>query len=347
MISDLFRNNLKNFKPYEAEKNNFSIRLDANESFLNFPEELKKELLSAVESTLFNRYPDPESSEVCKLYADYAETSLGNIMSGNGSDELIQIIVNAIISDREKVMTLSPDFSMYSIYTRLAGGIPVEFQLGSNFELDVDTFIEKTNSEGAKLVFISNPNNPTGGIIPRESLCKIMENIRSIVVIDEAYYEFYGESLVDKINTYENLIILRTCSKAVGLAALRLGFLIANRVLVNELKKVKPPFNVNAVTQSIAAVILKRPEFIKRNVKTILKERSYFINGLEQIKNITIYQTEANFILIESNFIDEFKKKALKAGISVRSYSSPRLKNCLRVTVGNREENKVFIESLI
>lgn len=346
MINDLFREDLKSFKPYEVDKNNYTIRLDANESFLNFSEELKEELINSIGNIFFNRYPDSDSIEICKLYADYAGVNFKNVMAGNGSDELIQIIVNAIIKAGDKVMMLTPDFSVYNIYTKLVGGMPVEFQLNNNFELDVEALITKVNFEEVKLIFISNPNNPTGGVIPEEQLIRIITETKSIVVIDEAYYEFYGETLVDKINIHENLVILRTCSKAIGLAALRLGFLITNKLLMNEFKKVKLTYNVNTVTQSIAAVVLKKPDLIKKNIEFILKEREYLLSELKKIKGITIYPTKANYVLIESRFKDELRKKTLGCGISVRNFSSPRLKNCLRITVGNREENKAFIDSI-
>jgi len=346
MINKFFREDLKTFKPYETEKNTCNIKLDANESFLNFPKELKKELLDSIEKTLFNRYPDPSSEEICRLYGKYAGTNFKNIIAGNGSDELIQIIINAFIGYKDKVMTLSPDFSMYEIYTKLAGGIHIEFELDNNFKLDTTAFIEKANIENVKLVFISNPNNPTGGVIPEKDLLNIIENINSIVVIDEAYYEFYGKTLIDKIDTYENLIILRTCSKALGLAALRLGFLITNEILLSEIKKAKPPFNVNSITQSVAAVILRNPDFIKNNINIILKERDYLYNALRKIKGIKIYDTSANFILVEGNCTHDLKEKALNASISIKSFGSPRLKNCLRITVGSRKENEAFINSI-
>jgi histidinol-phosphate aminotransferase len=345
MIKDLFRKDLKDFKPYELEENNYSIRLDANESFLNFPIELENELLKEVRTSLFNRYPDPFSTKVCSLYADYADTSYKNIIAGNGSDELIQIIVNTFISPGDKVMLLSPDFSMYRLYTKLAGGTPVEFELGNNFEFDAEAFTEKANCERAKLVFISNPNNPTGGVIAEDKLLMVVERCKSIVVIDEAYYEFYGKSLIDKINNYENLVILRTCSKAMGLAALRLGFLITNVVLIEEFKKTKPPFNVNSMTQAIASVLLSKPEYIRRNVESIAKERNYLIEKLRCLSGLFVYPTESNFILIEGDYIEEIKNRALQSGISIRSFRTPRLKNCLRVTVGSREENTAFLNS--
>ena len=237
MVRDLFRQDLKEFKAYEAEQNNCSIKLDANESFLTLQKEIEDGLIESIKNTPLNRYPDPASKQVCSLYADYAGVDTKNVMAGNGSDELIQITINAFIDKGDKVMFLNPDFSMYGIYTKLARGVPVEFLLDEKFKFDVDKLISRVNSEDIKLLFISNPNNPTGGVIAEADLLKVIKNCNCIVVIDEAYYEFYGETVVDKINAFENLIVTRTCSKALGLAALRLGFLITNEVLIQEIKK--------------------------------------------------------------------------------------------------------------
>lgn len=346
MINSFFREDLKDFKAYEAEKNDFRVRMDANESFLGFPKELKDKLLEAVENFMFNRYPDPAASDVCRAYADYAKVDFNNLMAGNGSDELIQITVNTFINTGDKVMVLNPDFSMYSIYTKLAGGVPIEFNLDEDFKLDVEGLINKVNSEKVKLLFISNPNNPTGGVISRETIIKIIERCNCIVVIDEAYYEFYGNTVTDLIDKYENLIVLRTCSKAMGLAALRIGFLITNITLLKELKKVKPPYNLNAITQTIASIVLKEPEIIYNNIKAILEERDFLLQGLKEIDNIKIYPTDTNFITIELEDAAKVNEEFLEKGIKVRSFKAGRLKNCLRITVGSRAENEEFLKVL-
>lgn len=347
MVSNFFRKDLERFKPYKAEENNLSIKMDANESFLDFPEELRSKFLESVQLTFLNRYPDPYSREVCKLYADYAKVNHENVMAGNGSDELIQIIINAFITSGDKVMALNPDFSMYSIYTKIAGGVPVEYNLDEDFKLDTEGLISKVNRQEIKILFLSNPNNPTGGVIPKETILKIIKECKCIVVIDEAYYEFYGSTMVDNIENYGNLIVLRTCSKALGLAALRLGFLITNNRVMYEIKKVKPPYNVNSITQKIGEVILSNPYVIHDNVNIILKERDYLINGLRNEEGIKVYSTEANFILIETQNAAQIKEKASAKGISVRSFNSERLKNCLRICAGKREENEAFLKSIV
>ena len=347
MIGDFFRKDLKNFKTYEVCKDNYKVRMDANESFFNFPKELNEQMLKVIESFLFNRYPEGEASEVCSLYAQYAKVQSKNVMAGNGSDELIQIVVNTFITAGDKVVTLSPDFSMYVIYTKIAGGIPVEIPLDEEFKLETEALISRVNKEEIKILFLSNPNNPTGGIIPREDITRIIEGCKCIVVIDEAYFEFYGKTIVDKIDSYENLIVLRTCSKGMGLAALRLGFLITNDILMEELKKVKPPFNVNSITQSIASIILKNQVVIKENVECIIKERDYLSENLRNMEGIKTYPSQGNFILIKVKNVAEIKEKLLAHSINIRSFKNTALKNCLRITVGTRAENDSLLTCIL
>ena len=346
MVQDFFREDLSDFESYSAGKIDYNVRLNANESFNNLDFETRKEIGKAIENSIYNRYPDPESLEVCDLYAKYANVLSINVMAGNGSDECIQIIAHTFLNAGDKVAMQSPDFSMYGLYTKVAGGIPIEFPLGAELELNVDGFISMANSEKVKIVFLSNPNNPTGNIIKREDIIKIIEGCKCIVVIDEAYFEFYGESILDKIDFYDNLIVLRTCSK-IGLAAIRLGFMITSNVLMSELKKVKPPYNVNSITQSISCVILKKPEIIYNNVKNILAERSYLWEKLSCISGIKLYKSKSNFILVEVPNALETKAKLLNQSINVRCFTSGKLVNCLRITIGSREENNCLLKNII
>jgi len=345
MIQDFFRKDLSDFESYNAGKTEYKVRLNANESFSNLDCVLRKEIGKVIEESIYNRYPDAEALEVCSLFAKYANVKSINVMAGNGSDECIQIIAHTFLNTGDKVAMQSPDFSMYGLYTKVAGGIPIEIPLNEELELDVEGFIEVANSSDVKIVFLSNPNNPTGNIISREDIIKIIEGCKCIVVIDEAYFEFYGKSVVDKIEENQNLIVLRTCSK-IGLAAIRLGFMITNGVLLSELKKVKPPYNVNSITQSIACVILKNPDIINRNVKNILAERKYLWDKLSDIKDIKLYKARANFILIEAPNAQEIKKRLLEQSINVRSFNSGRLQNCLRITIGSREENDCLLNNI-
>jgi len=345
MIQDLFRSDLSDFESYNAGQTEYKVRLNANESFSNLELKTRKEIGRVIEDSIYNRYPDADAIEVCDLYSKYANVKSENVMAGNGSDECIQIIAHTFLNTNDKVAMQSPDFSMYGLYTKVAGGIPIEFPLNSELELDVEGFISMASREKVKVVFLSNPNNPTGGIITRDNIIKIIEECKCIVVIDEAYFEFYGESVVDKIETYQNLIVLRTCSK-IGLAAIRLGFLITNSVLMGELKKVKPPYNVNSITQSIASVVLKDPNIIYNNVKNILAQRTYLWGKLSNISGIKLYKAEANFILIKINNAQKMKERLLAQSINVRIFTSGALENCLRITIGSREENDCLLNNI-
>ena len=345
MIQDFFRSDLNEFKAYEVSKTDYKVNLDANEYFSNLPSHIRNKVGCAIEDSIFNRYPDPTASEVCALYAQYAKTKSINVMAGNGSDECIQIITNTFLNTGDKVALQSPDFSMYGLYTKVAGGIPIGFALDEEFKLDVEGFILMANREKVKIVFLSNPNNPTGGIIKKEDIIKIIEACKCIVVIDEAYFEFYGQTIIDKVEAYENLIVLRTLSK-VGLAAIRLGFLITNPILMGELKKVKPPYNVNAITQSIASIILENLQVIYKNVDLILIERKYLLQKFRNINGIKLFRAEANFILVQVYDAQMMKGRLLESGINVRSFTSHALQNCLRITIGSREENEYLLSCI-
>lgn len=344
MSSKYLRRELQNLKPYIVDRATYKIRLDANESFIKPEEYLLDEMKEQINSALFNRYPDADSERVCALYANYARVSPENIMAGNGSDELIQILVNTFVEQGEKVLILNPDFSMYSFYSEIGGGIPIFVETDEEFQVNVQELIDNIKIVKPKMVILSNPNNPTGGIIEREKLVRLVEESSCLVVIDEAYYEFYRESLVDVIDKYDNLIVLRTCSKAAGMAAIRLGFLITNLQLLNELKSVKPPFNVNSISQSFGEVILKNKETINLNSDKIIQGRELLLKELRKFKQFKLFKTKANFVLLRYEKAQNLNKELLENGIKIRSFDGGRLKNCLRITIGSKAENQVLIE---
>lgn len=346
MISDLFRKDLMDIKPYPAAKPYPKIKLDANESPYTLPDILLKEIANEMLYLDFERYPDGEAKEVCEAYAAYVGVNPNFVMAGNGSDELIQIITNTFIDNGDKVFSLSPSFSMYSYYTKIAGGVYLDAPLDENFKLDVEAFISKICREKGKLVFISNPNNPTGSVIAEEDLLRIVESVPGIVIIDEAYFEFYGKTMLPYIQKYDNLILLRTCSKACASAAIRLGFLITSEKLLTELKKVKPPYNVNTVTQKIGKILLNHRESMESNKSTILKERDYLLQRMVSLKNVECFPTEANFFLIRLEEADKIYKALSEEGILVRRFKEARLKEFLRITVGSRQENDLLLSCL-
>jgi len=342
--SKFLRKELVLLKPYIVDRAKYKIRLDANESFIKLEGYLLEEMKGEISSALFNRYPDADSEKVCCLYGEYAGVFSKNIMAGNGSDELIQIIVNTFVEKGEKVAVLSPDFSMYSFYTEIGGGVVNNIESSLEFSVDIDYLISEVLRLEPKMIILSNPNNPTGAIIEREKLIKLIETCKCLVVIDEAYFEFYGKSLVDKIDDYDNLIILRTCSKAAGMAAIRLGFLITNEELLSELKSVKPPFNVNSISQSFGEVILRNKDIIEQNSEKIVELREILIKELSKFTQLKLFKTKANFILIKLDAAQALNNKLVEKGIKVRSFSEGRLTNCMRITIGSESENEEILK---
>ena len=344
----IYNSKLDSIKPYEVDKTKYSIKLDANESFISFPKELQEQLCNIMTNLDFNRYPDASSEEICRLYAEYCGVEPKKVMAGNGSDELIQILTNAFVGKGDKILTPKPDFSMYKFYTSVMEGSVIEFPLDEELKLDVEKFIETANKEEVRVIIFSNPCNPTGGIIPREAIIKIVESCNALVVVDEAYYDFYGESVVDSIDTYENLAVLRTTSKAMGLAAMRMGFLIANEKLIYNIRKVKPPFNINSLTQAVGALILSNPQISKENVERILEERSFLVEELQSIQSAVskesfkIHPTKANFVYIKATDAEAIYSKLLQEDIIIRCFGN----GAIRITVGSRNENIAVITAL-
>lgn len=343
----LISDKLNNIKPYVVDKSTYNVKLDANESFLSFPEELRPELIDSVVKVLYNRYPDPDSEEICRLYGNYCGVNSKYIMAGNGSDEIIQILVNGFLSCGDAVLTVKPDFSMYKFYASLIGAYVIEYDMGEDLKFNVEEFVKLAKDEEAKLIIFSTPNNPTGGIMKREDILYIVENTDALVVVDEAYYEFCGETVVDCIEKYENLAVLRTCSKAMALAAARVGFIIAGELIIENFKKVKPPFNVNSLSQAAASVILSKPEIIKSSVEKIISERDYLYEKLSDfqnkvgVENFKVYPTKSNFIYIKAAEADRIFEGLKKKAIAVRCFGSN-----LRINAGSREENDICMAAL-
>ena len=252
--------------PYEPIAGNYRVRLDANESFLPLSHEAQKAVQKALGEAAFNRYPDPAAAGVCGRFAGYYGLDPAMVTAGNGSDELISVIVNTFLQKGERATVLSPDFSMYSFYLALAEVECVTLQKGENFEIDVASCLSSLRSSDSRMLLFSNPCNPTGRGLSREQVLELVRGTDALIVLDEAYMDFWddAQSLVRETEIYDNLIVLRTCSKMMGLAALRLGFAVANPSLTRVLRAAKSPYNVNALTQLAGEAVLSYPDAIRR-----------------------------------------------------------------------------------
>lgn len=341
------KNRYKDLKPYDAEEFQGYINLGANESFLNFSEELKDGLIKIIKNFSFNRYPSSDCLELRTAFSEYISISKDRILAGNGSDELIFLVMEAFLEKGDKVLTLDPDFVMYSQYANVLGVNNVKFESEKDFTLDEKDFFLAIEKEKPKMVILSNPNNPTGAIISKNVLIDLVKNYNLIVVIDEAYGEFYKDSMIPYINEFHNLIVLKTTSKSIGLAALRIGFLLGNEDVITEIKKIKAPYNINAMSQEIGTLVLKHKELLKKSTDEILREKNYLLSELKKLdKYLKINISHTNFFLVDFENAKEVYEYLLNNKIITRDFNGGRLLNSLRINVGSREENERLISCL-
>lgn len=339
---------IRNLTPYEPISGEYSIRLDANESFMNLSEELMQEAAKALLKTAFNRYPDPLAKALAEGFGAYYSVAPEYVTVFNGSDETISVIMNAFLQKGDKFMTLEPDFSMYRFYGELAEGHSVRFEKnGEDFSVDADAVIEKANAENVRVIIFSNPCNPTSCIIKKEELRRIIGGVNALVVLDEAYMDFDGgESLLSEFLSFDNLVILKTCSKALGAAALRLGFAVAGKKITGALRAVKSPYNVNSVSQALASALFSHPDYISGCTKKVISSREELYRGALSLKEKypvigNIPRPHTNFIFMEVENAPRVFEKLKERGIIVRNMGGH-----LRITAGTGYENEKTLKAI-
>ena len=335
---------VKNLTPYEPISGTYEIRLDANESFLTFPKEIEDEMVDALRNSALNRYPDPMAAKLVKGFADYFGVNADCVTAGNGSDEIISVIMNAFLQKGDKILTLEPDFSMYRFYAEIAECDSVKYQKDENLDVNIDDVIELANKENVRIVIFSNPCNPTSRIVTKDDVRKLINSVDSLVVLDEAYMDFAGdESLLGEFENYDNLIILKTCSKALGSAALRLGFAVANKTLTNVIRAVKSPYNVNSVSQALGEVLFAHPDYIDKCIETVVNSRKELYKELLEIKSDKIekiYETHTNFVFMKVKNAKSVFEKMKDNRIIIRNMG-----DYLRITAGTEYENEKMLET--
>lgn len=347
MINNLVRENIKGLIPYEVKECENIAKLDANENN-NVAYLLNQKLAKAIMGLKVNQYPDTDCCELRSMLGKELRLAPQQLMIGCGSDQLISIIINAFVGNGDKILTHTPTFGMYRITAQIAGGTTVEVPLGKDFVFDLYSFLQAIRKEEPKVVFLTNPNNPTGDIIPREQIIKIVEFAKGIVVVDEAYYEFYGESVIDLVNYYPNLIVLRTLSKGYGLAGARVGYGAASKQLMGILYKVKPPYNVTSLSQLAAKICLENKDMMKQAIEEIIREREIMSSQLKNIPNIKVFKSYGNFVLCRLEKAKEINDFLMKNKVLVRYFGEEGpLAGCIRISIGTKEENQLVVKLLM
>lgn len=334
-IKNLVKPSVHKLTAYQAVELPCKVKLDANESPYGF----RAGVLANIQT---NRYPDSEAKELKGLLEKRLAVSPADILFGNGSDELIYYLITTFGGP---VLYPVPTFSMYGIISQALGEKTVSIPLDREFDIVLEKTLLAIKKERPKLIFLSSPNNPTGNCFSSDKILRIIEASTGIVVVDEAYQPFSSEKgFLPLLKDYKNLVIMRTLSK-IGLAALRLGLMMADAEIVAEVNKVRLPFNINAFSQAIAVQALKDKEWLNSSIKDITSERERLFMKMEKIEGVTPFPTEANFILFKVKDAVKVYKSLLKKGILVRNLNAG-LKGCLRVTVGTPEQNTAFLKAL-
>ena len=348
-----YRESIKELKPYDPHEVPYKIKLNANENPYGLPKEMIKEILRKAETLGYARYPNANSVKLSESISAFLGLNRDNIVIGNGSDELIDYLVKAFSEKGRRIITTAPSFSMYKVYSMINGSNFVQIPLNqSNFSLNEDKVLEEAKKEDSSIVFLTYPNAPTGNYFAEDKMIKIIEESGCLVVVDEAYYEFGKKTFVPLISRYDNLVILRTFSKAYSLASLRVGYLLSNPEIINEVRKVKSPFNVNTFSQLAAQVVFENKEILKDSIEKIIQERERLKDEIDKLAAFKAHPSQTNFVLVEvgsKENSDLVYENLLKQGILVQQVSNPIFSTSryfLRITVGNREENDILIKGL-
>lgn len=326
--------------PYDPSEGVYRVRMDANESFL-LPTDLdRKKMAQAAADIALNRYPDPLAREVCASFARAYGIRSELVTAGNGSDELISLILSVFLQKGEKVLTLSPDFSMYRFYTTIAETPCITLEKDEDLRISVDQVLDTLVKENIRLLIFSNPCNPTSVGLDRGDVRRILNGTDALVVLDEAYMDFWDQSLLNEVERYDNLIILRTCSKMLGMAALRLGFAVANTRLTGILKAAKSPYNVNAVTQAMANVVLANPIYRSVYREILIESRNELLTSLRKLEAEglldRVYDSCTNFVYIRLKGAKRIYDLLRDRGILVRRFGDDHL----RITAATQAENE-------
>jgi histidinol-phosphate aminotransferase len=344
--AELVRPEILALKTYHVAPAEGMVKLDAMENPYPLPEATRRELAEVLSRIHLNRYPDPAAPNLRALIARKMGVPPGmEVLLGNGSDDLIQIVTLALARPGAVMMYPGPTFVMYAMNATYFGMRAVQAGLREDFSLDVEAFLKAMREEKPALVYIAYPNNPTGVLYAEEDVIAILKEATGLVVLDEAYHVFARKTFMSRLAEFPNLVVMRTVSK-LGLAGIRLGYLAARPEWVEQFNKVRQVYNVNVLTQAAASFMLERLEVLEEQAARIRAEREKLGQSMKMLKGVTVFPSEANFFLIRVPDADRAFEALKRQGVLVRNLNSPALKNCLRVTVGTPDENRILVNAL-
>lgn len=348
----IIREDIRAIKPYHVQQADGLVKLDAMESPYGLPPALQREIADAVSRVAINRYPDPTAPALVRRLRETMDIRPEHdVLLGNGSDEIIHIVVQSVARQGAVVLAPRPSFVMFGAYAALAGMEFVGVLLRPDFTLDAQAFLEAMKRHRPAVVFIAYPNNPSGNLFDEESVASIVAAAPGLVVIDEAYHAFARKTFMTRLTEFPNLVVMRTLSK-LGLAGIRLGYAVGRPEWIREFDKVRSPYNVNSLTHAVAERILAHHDVLDAQARGIIAERKRLDAELRKLPGVTVFPSDANFILVRIADSAAVFEGMRHRGVLVKNLhtGTPLLDGCVRLTIGTPEENRqclaAFRESL-
>lgn len=344
--AELVRPEILALRAYHVPDPGGMVKLDAMENPYALPENLRRELAAVLSRVELNRYPDPSGARLRELLARKMQVPAGfEVMLGNGSDELLQIVSMALARPGTAMMYPAPTFVMYSMYAAFTGMRALAVPLREDLSFDAAAFMARMTAERPALVFIAYPNNPSGILYPEEEVAAVIRAAPGVAVIDEAYHAFAQKTFMGRLGEFPNLLVLRTVSK-LGLAGIRLGYLAGRPEWIGQLNKIRSPYNVNVLTQAAACFLLERLDVLEGQAAQIRAERERLAVALGALPQVKVFPSQANFILVRVPDADRTHAALLGKRVLVKNLNGPATRNCLRITVGTPQENRILLDAL-
>jgi histidinol-phosphate aminotransferase len=340
---------VRQLSAYTLAAREAAVKLNQNENPYDLPESLKRRVLEAALRRSWARYPAFDPKPLRERLAAFAGWRADGVLAGNGSNELIEALLLVSVGAGTRVVIPEPTFTLYALLTKVLGGEILSVPLGSELEYDAAAIRSLRSGAAAPLTIVCSPNNPTGGVLETDAIARMCEEADGLVVIDEAYHEFAQKSVVPLLARHANLIVLRTFSKAMAMAGLRVGYLLAAPELVREIDKARLPYNLNFLSEAAAMAALDEWSALRQGVVKLIAAREELLRSLAGVPGVKPYPSQANFILFELERADPKAvfESLFERGVLIRDVSAyPRLSRCLRVSVGSPQENETFLRAL-
>ncbi|KMQ50627.1 Histidinol-phosphate aminotransferase [Chitinispirillum alkaliphilum] len=346
-VISLINNDVRGLKKYHLNRQDAEIKLNQNENPYDWPLQIKEKAASFFTQRPWNRYPDFIPDQLKSQLAEYAGVEAQNIIVGNGSNEMLLVLLLSFVKKTTSVTLSTPTFTVYNLLASGMGASTTSINLKENLQFDTEAICKAVEKDPGTALILCSPNNPTGSTLSKEDITGILGVHKGICILDQAYVEFGGYDAIELLKRYPNLIITRTFSKAMAGAGLRTGYMIGTAEIISEINKIKLPYNINFFSEYAASLMLQNRNLLRHSIDTTIEQRSELFDFLNSQPFDSVYPSEGNFILVRSKMKDKMFDFLVKDGILIRDVSTyTMLENCMRISIGTPEENKKLKESL-